>query len=61
MTTGEENMFDVRLNQMQIDLIVNALKNHAILERDIAIRDEIEILSDMFENVEPDVLNSFVD
>ena len=54
-------MFDVRLNQMQIDLIVNALKNHAILERDIAIRDEIEILSDMFESVEPDVLNSFVD
>ena len=54
-------MFDVRLNQMQIDLIVNALKNHAILERDIAIRDEIEFLSDMFENVEPDVLNSFVD
>jgi hypothetical protein len=55
MTTGEENMFDVRLNDEQIALIVNALKS--LNKND----DEIEILIDMFENVEIDVLNSFVD
>lgn len=49
-------MFDVRLNDEQIALIVNALKS--LNKND---DEEIEILIDMFENVEIDVLNSFVD
>jgi hypothetical protein len=56
LSTGEENMFDVRLNDEQIALIVNALKS--LNKND---DEEIEILIDMFENVEIDVLNSFVD
>ena len=47
--------FDVRMSREQIELIVNALKS---LNK---IDDECEILIDMFENVENDVLNSFVD
>lgn len=47
--------FDVRLSREQIEMIVNALKS---LNK---IDDECEILIDMFENVEIDVLNSFVD
>ena len=50
-------MFDVRLNQMQIDLIVNALKLLQKKNDDL----EIDLLMDCFESVEPDVLNSFVD
>jgi hypothetical protein len=56
LSTGEEDMFDVRLNDEQIALIVNALKS--LNKND---DEEIEILIDMFENVEIDVLNSFVD
>lgn len=59
LSTGDENMsnetFDVRLSREQIEMIVNALKS---LNK---IDDECEILIDMFENVEIDVLNSFVD
>jgi hypothetical protein len=59
MTTGEHCMynetFDVRLSFDQITLIVNALKS--LNKND----DEIVALIDMMKNVEPDVLNSFVD
>ena len=47
--------FDVRLSFDQITLIVNALKS--LNKND----DEIVALIDMMKNVEPDVLNSFVD
>lgn len=59
MTTGEQCMynesFDVRLSFDQITLIVNALKS--LNKND----DEVVALIDMMKNVEPDVLNSFVD
>lgn len=51
----ENECFDVRLHQSQIDLIVAALKsmkkNH----------DEKDMLIDMFKTVEKNALNSFVD
>ncbi len=47
--------YDIRLSFDQITLIVNALKT--LNKTD----DEIEILIDMLKNVEPNVLNSFVD
>jgi hypothetical protein len=53
----DNECFDVRLHQSQIDLITNALKLLGKKNDD----DEIFFLIEMFENVEKDTLNSFVD
>lgn len=56
-----DDNFDVRLNFSQIDLVINALKNNVVLERDDEKRNEINMLISMFSFVEKDTLNSFVD
>ena len=56
-----DDNFDVRLNFSQIELIVDALKNNVVLERDDEKRNEINMLISMFSFVEKDTLNSFVD
>lgn len=56
-----DDNFDVRLNFSQIDLVINALKNNLVLERDDEKRNEINMLISMFSFVEKDTLNSFVD
>jgi len=64
MINGDENMsnetFDVRLSREQIELINFALRNSRIMFENENLN-EINALIDMFENVEIDVLNSFVD
>lgn len=52
--------FDVRLSREQIEMINFALRN-ARSNFDDENLNEINMLIDMFENVEIDVLNSFVD
>lgn len=52
---------DVRLHFSQIELIIDALKNNVVLERDDEKRNEINMLISMFETCEINVLNSFVD
>lgn len=52
--------FDVRLSRDQIELISHALHDLRIMFDNEKLN-EINALIDMFENVEPDVLNSFVD
>lgn len=53
--------FDVRLSREQIEMINFALRNARSIPFDDEIVNEINVLIDMFENVEFDVLNSFVD
>jgi hypothetical protein len=53
----ENECFDVRLHQSQIDLITNALKLLQKKNDD----EEIDLLIECFENVEKKSLNSFVD
>lgn len=53
--------FDVRLSREQIEIINFALRNARSIPFDDEIVNEINVLIDMFENVEIDVLNSFVD
>lgn len=64
LSTGDENMsnetFDVRLSREQIELIDFALRDIRIMFDNEKLN-EINALIDMFENVEIDVLNSFVD
>lgn len=52
--------FDVRLSREQIELIDFALRDIRIMFDNEKLN-EINALIDMFENVEIDVLNSFVD
>lgn len=56
-----DDNFDVRVNFSQIDLVIDALKNNVVLERDDEKRNEINMLISMFSFVEKDTLNSFVD
>lgn len=56
-----DDNFDVRLNFSQIDLVIDALKNNLVLERDDEKRNEINMLISMFSFVEKNTLNSFVD
>lgn len=54
---NDNECFDVRLHQSQIELINNALK---LLQKKND-NDEIDLLIECFANVEKDSLNSFVD
>jgi hypothetical protein len=56
-----DDNFDVRLNFSHIDLVIDALKNNLVLEKNDEKRNEINMLISMFSFVEKDTLNSFVD
>jgi hypothetical protein len=64
MTIGEQNMsnenYDIRLSFDQLHTIIQTLR---VVDCDLHEIDEniVHELIDMLKNVEPDVLNSFVD
>ena len=59
---NKNESFDLRLHQSQIDLIVNALKNAYVLERDESKKDEMNVLIDVLEyDLQPDLINSLID
>ena len=60
---NENECFNVRLHSSQIETIVNALKiqRNSLNLDPYDYDNEINVLIDMFKNVENDTLNSFVD